>query len=292
MGQSGRPLLVHYHVYKNAGTSVEKNLSDSFGHRWAVCEGDRENILISNDDVAAFAKANPHIRAISSHKARPFPVSERLRPILFLRHPIDRARSIYYFTKRDPTQVDHTLARDGSFRDYVNWWLDLPHSALRNYQVVHLSQASFRVADALQAVACSEDLSEATNFLHSLRFFGLVRRFEESCRGFEACYGRTFRGLKMRAIRENASTNETLGESGALKSARDELGEATYARLVEANRFDLALYETAVALFDRNLARVSERRLRRAGQAVIDLFQGTRAARLRPGLILARRTAN
>ena len=87
----------------------------------------------------------------------------------------------------------------------------------------------FRVADALQAVACSEDLSEATNFLHSLRFFGLVRRFEESCRGFEACYGRTFRGLKMRPIRENASTNETLGESEALKSARDELGEATYA---------------------------------------------------------------
>jgi hypothetical protein len=96
----------------------------------------------------------------------------------------------------------------------------------------------------------------------------------------------------MRPIRENASTNETLGESDALKSARDELGEATYARLVEANRFDLALYETAVALFDRNLERVSERRLRRAGQAVIDLFQGTRAARLRPGLILARRTAN
>ena len=292
MGRSGRALLVHYHVYKNAGTSVEKNLSDSFGHRWAVCEGDRENILISNDDVAAFAKANPHIRAISSHKARPFPVSERLRPILFLRHPIDRARSIYYFTKRDPTQVDHTLARDGGFRDYVNWWLDLPHSALRNYQVVHLSRASFRVTDASQAVARSEDLSEVRDLLRSLRFFGLVRRFEESCRGFEACYGRTFPGLKMRPLRENASTNETLSELDALKIARDELGEATYARLVDANRLDLALYKTAVELFDRNLARVSGRGLDRAGRVLGDLLQQIGAGRPRPAPILARRRAN
>jgi hypothetical protein len=291
MGKSGRPLLVHYHVYKNAGTSVEKNLSDSFGHLWAVCEGDREHVLLSNEDVATFAKANPHIRAISSHKARPFPVLERLRPILFLRHPIDRARSIYYFTKRDPTQIDHTLARDGSFKDYANWWLDLPNSALRNYQVVHLSQASFR-GDASHAVVGSEDLSEACDLLRSLRFFGLVRRFEESCRGFEACYGRTFPELRMRPIRENASTNETLRESDVLKIAREEFGEATYARLVEANRFDLALNETAVELFDRNLARVSERRLGRASRALGDLFQGVRRARPRPALILARRRAH
>jgi Sulfotransferase family len=292
MGKSGRPLLVHYHVYKNAGTSVEKNLSDSFGHQWAVCEGDRENMLLSNDDVASFAKANPHIRAISSHKARPFPIVEKLRPILFLRHPIDRARSIFYFTKRDPTQIGHTLARDGSFKDYVNWWLDLPNSALQNYQVVYLSQASFRVVDASQAVARPEDLSEARDLLRSLRFFGLVRRFEESCRGFEACYRRTFPRLQMRPIHENASTSETLRESDALKIAREELGEATYTRLVEANRFDLALYETAVELFDRNLARVLERRVERASRALGDLFQGVRTARPRPALVLARRRAN
>jgi len=61
MGKSGRPLLVHYHVYKNAGTSVEKNLSDSFGHQWAVCEGDREHAaprLSSNGQRAM----KPHAR--------------------------------------------------------------------------------------------------------------------------------------------------------------------------------------------------------------------------------------
>lgn len=275
-----RPLLVHYHIYKNAGTSVEKNLSDSYGHKWIVCDGSQENIPLSNDDLATIAGENRDIRAISSHNARPFPAHRRFFPIVFLRHPIDRARSIYYFTKRDPTQFDHPLARDGRFEDYVNWWLDRPSSALRDYQVIHLSHASFRVAGVSEAVARREDLLEVRHFLRSLRFFGLVRRFEESCRGFEACYGRTFRALKMRAVRENASTDESLSETAALKLARDELGEATYMRLVEANRFDLALYATAVQLFDRNLARISKRSLWRGGDALVDMLQGIAGGRL------------
>jgi hypothetical protein len=128
------PLLVHYHIFKNAGTSVEKILSESFGENWAVCDGSPESSRLSNDDIAAFAKTHPGVRAISSHTARPFPVHRGFFPVVFLRHPIDRARSIYYFTKRDPVQFDHALARDGSFKDYVNWWLDRPSSALRNYR--------------------------------------------------------------------------------------------------------------------------------------------------------------
>jgi hypothetical protein len=273
-GRLGRPLLIHYHIYKNAGTSVDKNLSDSYGHKWAACEGTTEDFRLSNDDIAAFAQANPDIRAISSHKARPFPVRGRFFPIVFLRHPLDRARSLYYFAKRDPAQPDHPVARECSFKDYVNWTLGTSGMHMCNYQVIHLSQASFRVANVAEAIAQPEDLSEVRDFLRSLRFFGLVRRFEESCRGFEACYGRAFRALKMRPVRENSSTDESLSETAALQVARDELGEATYVRLVEANQFDLALYDTAVELFDRNLARVSKRSLRRAGYAFVDLFQG------------------
>jgi hypothetical protein len=125
--------------------------------------------------------------------------------------------------------------------------------------VTHLSQASFRVAHISEAVACREDLWEVLDYLSSLRFFGLVRRFQESCRGFDACYKRTIPALQMRFVRENASTDESLSETAALKAARDELGEATYMRLVQANRLDLALYEMAMELFDHNLARVSKR---------------------------------
>ena len=178
-GTFARPLLVHYHIYKNAGTSVDRTLSESFGGKWASFEGAPEKSVVSNNEVADFASANPEISAISSHKARPFPAVIGFFPILFLRNPIDRARSMYGFAKRDPAQVDHALARDLSFKDYVDTWLDSPSSVLRNYQVAHLSQASFRVPDLWRAVPRPEDLLEALDFLNSLPFFGLVRRFEE-----------------------------------------------------------------------------------------------------------------
>src|SRR5208282_4106023 len=110
MGIFGQPLLVHYHIYKNAGTSVDKNLSDSFGENWKICEGSSENFRFSNGDIEAFAKANPGVCAISSHRAPPSPSLRRSFPILFLRHPIERARSVYYFARRDPVQFDHELA--------------------------------------------------------------------------------------------------------------------------------------------------------------------------------------
>ena len=57
-------------------------------------------------------------------------------------------------------------------------------------------------------------------------------------------------------------------------------------RLVQANRLDLALYKMAMELFDRNLARVSKRGLRRvrrrlpqACQGLVDVFQGIRGGR-------------
>ncbi len=122
-GTFARPLLVHYHIYKNAGTSVDRTLSESFGGKWASFEGAPEKSVVSNNEVADFASANPEISAISSHKARPFPAVIGFFPILFLRNPIDRARSMYGFAKRDPAQVDHALARDLSFKDYVDTWL-------------------------------------------------------------------------------------------------------------------------------------------------------------------------
>ena len=64
MGIFGKPLLVHYHIFKNAGTSVEKILSESFAENWAVYDDSPERLRLSTDDIAAFAKANPGVCAI------------------------------------------------------------------------------------------------------------------------------------------------------------------------------------------------------------------------------------
>ncbi len=231
MGLFARPLLVHFHVYKNAGTSVDKNLSDSFGENWRPLECLPEKFRFSSEDIETFAAANPGVRAISSHKAPPFPLPRRFFPILFLRHPIERARSVYQFATRDPAQFDHEFAREVTFKEYVNFWLDRPSSQIRNYQVIHLSRSpSFHVSEFPSEAAGSKDLREAHEFLRSLSFFGLVRRFEDSCRGFEACYGPIFPALKMGAVRENSFSDGSLDEAAALNVIRGELGEDVVCR--------------------------------------------------------------
>ena len=138
----------------------------------------------------------------------------------------------------------------------------------------------------------TDDLREASDYLRSLRFFGLVRRFEEWCRGFEACDGPMFPALRMRAVRENASTDDAQSETDALKAARHELGKTAYMRLVEANRLDVELYGAAVELFERNLARVLNPGRRRAAQALFDLFGGATGARQPFATVRARGRAN
>ena len=59
-----RPIIIHYHFFKNAGTSVDAVLQRNFGAGWAS----REYPPRSTSDVARdFLAANPHIVALSSH---------------------------------------------------------------------------------------------------------------------------------------------------------------------------------------------------------------------------------
>ncbi len=38
-----KPTLVHYHIFKNAGTSVDRLLAESIGEAWAGYEGQRRD---------------------------------------------------------------------------------------------------------------------------------------------------------------------------------------------------------------------------------------------------------
>jgi hypothetical protein len=250
------PVLVHYHIYKNAGSSIARLLRDCFGDFWTTFEGGSASDIIDSDRLKAFLREHSHIRAVSSHVARPPIPMMSVRPLLMLRHPVDRARSVYYFARRDETQPDHVVASSGSFRDYVEFFLTQRDAGvvIRNYQVVHLSEASFRCEHIQLAEASTADLKHAKSVLLDWGVFGLVRRFADSCRLFGAHYGHEFPELCLQEVIENASTNPSMSDDEALAVARAELGTATFARLVEANRLDLDLYCFAQQRFTERLA--------------------------------------
>ena len=248
------PVIVHYHIYKNAGSSIDQLLQESFRGAWAAFEGQSATDVLNCDQLTCFLDSNPQVRAVSSHQARPPLPLPHDGAIIMLRHPIDRVKSVWAFACMDASQPDHGVARSGGLRGYVRWALDNPAGVvIRNYQVVHLSEASLRPRHIFDAIGTAEDLRQVLVLLRSLGTFGLVRRFEDSCRVFQAHYTRSFPALRLHPVHENATDKSGTPEQAAIGHVRDELGPALYAQLLAANELDLALYDDAMVMFEEAL---------------------------------------
>ena len=250
------PRLIHYHIFKNAGSSVDRLLRESFGSGWSSFEGESVFDIISPARLQDYLRANPEIIAVSSHMARPPLPSPEARAIAFLRHPIERARSVYNFVRRHDNQWGHAIAIKGNFRDYLSWCLDRREDGgvvIRDYQVIHLSEASFRAKTILVAKATSRDLDQAMACLEDFSVFGIVSRFSESCQLFSHAYGSLFPQLRMFDVRENASDGMAFDEAAALERVREEIGNDVYRRFAGENELDMALYDRAKELFTRNV---------------------------------------
>ena len=61
--------LVHYHLFKNAGTSVDEMLRQNFGSQWIEREFEGPHNRPNTDAVAQFLNERPDIIALSSHTA-------------------------------------------------------------------------------------------------------------------------------------------------------------------------------------------------------------------------------
>ncbi len=94
-----RKVIVHNHVFKNAGTSDDHMLKDSLGERWVEWDTPNPGGKISPAELETFILDHPDIVAVSSDQAMP-PLPDQhldIYPIVFLRHPVDRAYSAYLF---------------------------------------------------------------------------------------------------------------------------------------------------------------------------------------------------
>jgi len=225
---SDRPVLIHYHIFKNAGSSVDASLQESFGDRWGSFEGTHAHAIQSSTQLGQFIAANPHLDAISSHLARPPTPYAGCLPIVFIRHPLLRAYSVYNFTRSDSSQPYSDVAQDLGFSDYIAWALrKLPGSiVIRDYQVVHLSDASWRSDHILDAKAEPSDLEQASKLLTEWGAAGVVEQFELSAQVYQGMYRRQLPDLAFQPRRENATSKAWLLPDDQLAQLRGVLGEA------------------------------------------------------------------
>jgi hypothetical protein len=238
-------IIVHFHIFKNGGTSFDAILSKYFGSQWRTFEGNSAVDVIDTPRFIAFLTANPQLKAISSHLARPPLPNPGDVPIVFLRDPIDRARSVYRFVASDKNQPNSKIAASGSFRRYVEWALDSQDGGvvIRDYQTIHLSAASFREPNIYLTRATEPDFQQARDLLRAWPAVGLVRNFSESLLWFEQVYGHLYPGLFTTEAWLNRTHPGFASNEAEWRLANDELGHRLFDQLIDANKFDLALYQ-------------------------------------------------
>ena len=104
-----RLVLLHYHFLKNAGMTVFAFLMRSFGDGCAEMDTPDRDGHVAYADLLAVLERKPEVRAVTSHQIRyPVPAVPGyiFFDLCFLRDPIDRLRSMYYYFRAKPQPGD------------------------------------------------------------------------------------------------------------------------------------------------------------------------------------------
>jgi Sulfotransferase family len=233
-----RSVVVHYHFFKNAGTSVDRALENLFGASWRKLEHPVASQLLTPRELTEYVQANPTVQAISSHTvALPAPSIDgvRILPLLFVRHPIDRARSVYDFERQQVAETAGArAAKELTFDEYVNWRLDRVGEGdwtIANFQ-------THRLAPSGQG---SSSLDCAVDALTRLPFVGLVEAYDQAIQRMAALLSSAFGRISIPVFHSNSSSSSvTLAER--LKLTETRLGAETAERLWTANQLDVAVW--------------------------------------------------
>lgn len=248
-----RRVIIHYHLFKNAGTSVDVVLKRNFPDTWANGESARAGW--PTHDVSKFLMERSDVQVLSSHTALlPVPVLPETicYPVIFLRHPIDRIRSMFDFERAQEGESEGAKqAKALDFGGYVRWRLNREHDrSARDFQMLRLSMATS---------AMGNEPDRASAALAMLPFVGIVERFDESMAMLSAYLRSGFPDFEGGSARANITQSSRTNLDARLAAVRETLGAATYTQLTRANTGDLVLYADAVRQHEARWAAFQER---------------------------------
>lgn len=248
---SERAVILHAHIFKNAGSTLDWALERNFGkgfvdHRddEAMREGKREYLL-------TYLQENPAIQALSSHHLPlpgPHSVGLSTFPIAILRHPIERARSAYRFErKQESDSPGARMAKQLDFPEYVKWRMEPKvGGTIRNNQVHYcggwIKGPGFPPLEEISRMAM--------DFAGRNPCVGLVERFDESMVLFEESLRRAFPNIDLSYVKQNVmGTGHELPLVAKLEQVHEELGTDVFELLVRKNSYDLKFYDYVAKLF-------------------------------------------
>jgi len=222
------PVDFFIHVPKTAGTTMLRIIEDRYP------PGSVESLYLAPPEEAAarIAKIGPQTRIVaghvdygySKHFAGPF------RAFAMLREPVDRAISLFYFVKREPSHPSHQAVVDGKI----------------TIEEMSREQGGMQ-ARFIAGYSPTEAVDDATllaqakvHLVEKFAVFGLTERFDETLLLLTKALGWTLRGY----ARQNVTKK---------RPSKDATDPALLAAIREASAVDVVLYEFAHELFEKQI---------------------------------------
>jgi ribosomal protein S18 acetylase RimI-like enzyme len=240
-----RFVILHYHIFKNAGTAIQNLLKSNFGARFSEFEGDSADCQLSGNSLVAWLERNPEVQAVSSHQLR-YPKPEApgfvFFDFCFLRDPIDRIYSIYTFFRQHPPQSDplSALAHETTLGRFVAQLVEgYPH-LVNDVQVTMLATDG-----AYRRPPGARDLARATQTLLGMSFPGVADCFYESMVAGQYFWKPVFPDFENDAKPANVSRAPGSTLKSRLKAIRSACGNTLYEELERLNALDRELVRRA-----------------------------------------------
>ncbi|KGE04901.1 sulfotransferase family 2 domain-containing protein [Pseudohaliea rubra] len=249
-----KTVIVHYHIFKNSGSTFDKVLGMNFPGRHLAFDGPFDFSKISQDELLKILHNRDEI-AFSSHQVNlPVPTSldVQILPVVFIRHPLLRLRSIYRFRKRGANDA----GMPASFREWVQRSAAEPRGmlALSNAQTRNLAAVYGRLAIHRRGAdgGFCLDLSQALRNLDAVELLARTEFFDHDVQRFSGvlrAHGIAFSydGITPENV---TATDLSAPLDERLEATRGELGDELYEKLLAWNAQDLQLVAYANARLD------------------------------------------
>lgn len=255
-----RYVLVHGHIFKNAGSTFDWSLQRSFGDGFLDHRDDQLMVKEGAEHVRELVLAQPGLAALSSHHlCNPLPEIDGVAfvPVYFLRHPLERIASVYSFEKQQDAQTPGAIeAKKKSFPGYVAWRMQ-PDVArtIRNYQTLFLAGRLRRPSD--QALGLGV-FGRAMATLRSVTRIGIVDRYDESMLLLEQSLRPLFPEIDLAYVKQNVSRKlASASLETRISKVLSQLGPQAH-KAIDENSLDLALYQLVNQRLDESIAEIPD----------------------------------
>ena len=233
--------------------TIDSILTQNFGKKAISMDTNDPKGILDNQIILDTLKKNEQVKAISSHQIRfPLPKHDNVIfiPILFIRHPIDRAFSIYSFQRRrtDANRPGIKKAKELNLNGYIKCNLEKKKfMPMENFQVIFLSDKP------TDTKANDSDYNLALENMVNCKVLGIVDRFDESLVVAEEVLKPYFPDIDMSYLIQNISKDRSGNLEERIEAEAEKVEEDNMNKLVEKNKLDLKLYSKANEELDKRI---------------------------------------